>query len=60
MFLFSYRQSCLWYEVVNGLQHVAGVHVVVIGVPIVRVARLHMDQHGLKDTGGNLEERTIK
>lgn len=37
------------------LQNIASVHIVVIGIPIGRVARFHVVQHGLQHAGGNLK-----
>ena len=51
----SYRQSCLRDEVVNGLYHITGVKIVVIGIAVVRIAELQVVQHRLQLARRNLE-----
>ena len=40
----------------DGLEYVAGVHVVVVGVAVARVARLDVHQHRLHRQRGNLQQ----
>ena len=54
--LLTHRESRLRDEVVDRLEDVAGVHVVVVGVAVARVASLHVHQHRLHRQRGNLQQ----
>ena len=53
----THREPGLRDEVVDGLEYVAGVHVVVVGVAVAGVARLHVHQHRLHRQRRNLIRR---
>ena len=55
----THRESRLRDEVVDGLEDVACVHVVVVGVAVASVARLHVHQHRLHRQRGNLKEHIV-
>ena len=54
--MLTHRESRLRDEVVDRLEDVAGVHVVVVGVAVARVASLHVHQHRLHRQRGNLQQ----